>query len=171
MEFFKKKTNIDFMGIRKFSWTFSAILIIVSLTSIFVRGINWGLDFTGGYAIQASFPTAPDVGAVKEALDQVHLAHANVITFGSRKDLMITFSVKDLRNDLSAFAPNNNQALQTEIGAELKQALPEAQIVAINYTGPQVGAELAQTGILAMLIAIIVIMVYIALRFELKFAF
>ena len=170
MEFFKRKTNIDFMRIRKFSWIFSALLIMVSLVSIFSRGINWGLDFTGGYSIQESFVTAPNINQVKMALNQVGLLHADVITFGSTKDLMISFSAKELQADVSHLDTNTNQMLQGLISAKLSQALPEASITAINYTGPEVGSELAATGILAMVVAIIVIMLYIAMRFEIKFA-
>ena len=170
MEFFKKQTNIDFMGVRKISWTFSAILITVCLLSIFIRGINWGLDFTGGYSIQANFETTPDISAVKDALTQAGLAHADVITFGSTKDLMITFSAKDIKQDITNFDQSSNQAVQGTITSKFNQAVPEAHITQINYTGPQVGAELAQTGMLAMVVAILAIMIYIALRFEVKFA-
>lgn len=158
------------MSIRKYSWTFSAILITICLLSIFIRGINWGLDFTGGYAIQANFATTPDIADVKSALNQVGLAHADVITFGSTKDLMITFSAKDIKQDISNVDESTSTAVQNTITTEFNQALPNAQIISINYTGPQVGAELAQTGVLAMVVAILAIMIYIALRFEIKFA-
>jgi preprotein translocase subunit SecF len=169
MEFFKKRTNIDFMGIRKISWTFSALLITICLIAIFTRGINWGLDFTGGYAIQANFATTPDISEVKTSLNQVGLAHADVITFGSTKDLMITFSAKDINQDISN-ADQNSTTTQNTIATRFAQALPQAKLVSLAYTGPQVGAELAQTGVLAMVVAILAIMTYIALRFEIKFA-
>lgn len=169
MEFFKKRTNIDFMGIRKISWTFSAILITACLISIFTRGINWGLDFTGGYAIQANFQDTPDISQVKTALNQVGLNHADVITFGSTKDLMITFSAKDINEDITN-ADQSSATTQNIITSKFNQALPQAKIASLNYTGPQVGAELAQTGVLAMVVAILAIMTYIALRFEIKFA-
>jgi preprotein translocase subunit SecF len=170
MEFFKKQTHIDFMRIRKYSWTFSLCLILVCLTSIFTRGINWGLDFTGGYQIQTHMQTTPNIAQVKSALTDIGLAHANVITFGSSKDLMITFSVKDLKQDISVLENTSHQEIQNTINSKVHQALPTATIVSLNYIGPQVGAELAQTGILAMVVAILAIMLYIALRFEIKFA-
>lgn len=170
MEFFKKKTNIDFMSIRKYSWTFSAILITVCLLSIFIRGINWGLDFTGGYAIQANFAEVPSITDVKNDLAQSGLARADVITFGSTKDLMITFSAKDLQKDIRNFDTSSNQVIQNTITHDINTALPNAKIVSVDYTGPQVGAELAETGVLAMVVAILAIMTYIALRFEIKFA-
>ncbi len=167
MEFFSNKTNIDFLGLRKWSWAFSLFLILISFGSLATRGINWGLDFTGGYAIEVHFQATPNVDQVHEALANVGLAHADVVTFGSTKDLMLNFSPKDLSESGSSV---DSVALQNIITQKITAALPEASITQVSYTGSEVGGELAQTGILAMVVAIIAIMLYIALRFEIKFA-
>ncbi len=167
MEFFKRKTNINFLGIRKITWSISATLIIISLLSLGVRGINWGLDFTGGYAVEVQFQNPPSISEVKQDLASVGLAHANVITFGSSKDFMLNFSPKDLAETGTSI---DNKAMDGIVTGKVLQALPEAKIVQVNYTGSEVGSQLAQTGLLAMVVAIIAIMLYIALRFEVKFA-
>lgn len=164
MEFFLKKTNINFLGIRKWTWTFSLMLIIISFTSLAVRGINWGLDFTGGYSVEVHFQTAPNIGDIKNQLSRVGLTHANVVTFGSSQDLLLSFSPKDLPPEA------NSNMVETAVTAKVSAALPNTSIVQVNYVGSEVGSELAQTGILAMVVAIIAIMLYIALRFEIKFA-
>lgn len=167
MEFFSNKTNIDFLGLRKWTWAFSLLLILISFGSLATRGINWGLDFTGGYAIEVHFQTTPNVDQVHEALANVGLAHVDVITFGSTKDLMLSFSPKDLAESGSSV---DSAALQNRITQKITVALPQASITQVSYTGSEVGGELAQTGLLAMVVAIIAIMLYIALRFEIKFA-
>lgn len=167
MEFFKKKTNINFLGIRKWTWTISACFIIVSLLSLGIRGINWGLDFTGGYSVEVHFPAAPAIDDVKAKLAQVGLSQADVVTFGSSKDLLLSFSAKELaKSGISV----DSKTMQDIVSNDITSALPQAQIVQVNFTGSEVGSELAQTGILAMVVAIIAIMLYIALRFEIKFA-
>lgn len=167
MEFFSNKTNIDFLGLRKWSWAFSLLLILISFGSLATRGINWGLDFTGGYAIEVHFQQAPDVDQVHEALAGAGLAHADVVTFGSTKDLMLSFSPKDLAESGSSV---DSMTLQNVITQKIAAALPGGTITQVSYTGSEVGGELAQTGLLAMVVAIIAIMLYIALRFEIKFA-
>lgn len=167
MEFFKKKTNINFLGIRKLTWSISAALILISLASLGIRGINWGLDFTGGYSVQVHFQAPADIPKVKDELSTVGLERADVITFGSSEDLLLSFSPKDLADTGVAI---DSSAMENIVMGKIKTALPEAQVVAVNYTGSEVGGELAQTGILAMVVAIVAIMLYIALRFEIKFA-
>ncbi len=167
MEFFKKKTNINFLGIRKLTWSISATLILISLISLLVRGINWDLDFTGGYSVQVHFQTPANISAVKSELATVGLNRAEVVTFGSSEDLMLSFSPKNL---VGSGVSTEDSTMDTVVTSKVKSALPDAEIVQVNYTGSEVGGELAQTGILAMVVAIIAIMIYIALRFEIKFA-
>ena len=167
MEFFKAKTSIDFLGLRKWSWMFSLLLILTSCVSMGVRGMNWGLDFTGGYSIQVHFPTAPKISEVRHSLEYVGFEREDIVTFGSTKDLMLSFSPKDLAASGTSV---DSAQLQQVISDKITTALPNATITSINYTGSEVGSEMAQSGVLAMLVAIIAIMLYITLRFEIKFA-
>ena len=160
MEFFKAKTTIDFLGLRKWTWAFSALLIIISCVSMGVRGMNWGLDFTGGYSIQVHFQSTPKISEVRQALEQVGFEREDIVTFGSTKDLMLSFSPKDLKaSGTSVDSPQ----LQQVITDKMTMALPTATVTSVNYTGSEVGSEMAQTGVLAMLVAIIAIMLYISI--------
>lgn len=169
MEFFKRKTNIDFLGIRKWAAAFSLILVLVSIGSLLTRGINWGLDFTGGYAIQASYPTAPDINHIRTQIEGLGITHVNVVTFGSPRTIRIVLEPQqDMKKQVVV---QDSASEQDRLKAQVKAALgPTATITQMSYTGPEVGAQLAQRGMLAMLVAILATMAYIAFRFEMKFA-
>lgn len=169
MEFFKAKTNIDFLGIRKWTWGLSILLILASCVSVATKGINWGLDFTGGYSVQVAYQHTPEIKVIKQKLEAAGFAHSQVTTFGSPNDLKITL------------APTKSmEAKPAKQGAESEQDVIKAKVTNLlgagatiqqtNYIGPSVGAQLAQRGILAMFIAVLATMLYIALRFEMKFA-
>ena len=186
MEFFRQKTNIDFLGIKKWAALLSLILVLASLSCLYVKGLNWGLDFTGGYEFQLEYQTAPDLNQMNQQLENLGLEHFDLVTFGSTKEIMLSISpkshFKNIKNNNSQLSQANkanqaNQASQSEQSVQdqyktmVAQAFPSAKILSVNFVGPQVGAELAQRGMLAMLIAVIAIMIYIALRFEMRFAF
>lgn len=167
MEFFYKKTNIQFLGIKKWTGALSTFLIIASFVCLGVRGLNWGLDFTGGYNIQANFQTAPNLNTLRGALEKAGFDHSNAISFGSTKDVMISLAPQKSRGTVSGSKKTEQQVLTQDIQ---KIVGPKASIVSVDYVGPEVGKQLAQTGVLAMLIAVIATMIYIALRFEIRFA-
>lgn len=170
MEFFKAKPNIDFLGIRKWSWAFSAILIIASFVSIGVKGINWGLDFTGGYSVQVNYPSAPNLELLKHKLDQAGFSHSQVITFGSPDSVKITLAPTKAMIEQDK-AGSHKTSAQDEVKAKVMPLLgANASVQQTEYIGPSVGAQLAQRGILAMFIAVLATMLYIALRFEMRFA-
>ncbi len=157
MEFFKKHTNIDFMGLRKWTAIFSCVLFLASLTSLFVYGLNWGLDFTGGTQIQVSYPKPIELSQVRTQLAHAGFSEAVVQSYGTAEDVLISI------------APHNNVNQQQLITQVLK-ALPGATQKRVEYVGPQIGKELANKGVLAVLVALLGIMVYVALRFEYRFA-
>lgn len=168
MEFFKQKTQINFLGIRRWTYALSLALIIASFASIAIRGINWGLDFTGGYAVQISYQTTPDLNKVRADLKQAGIEHVDVVTFGSPRDLRITLAPEHGQQEVVS---SDNKTTQEKLAATVQSALgSQAHITQVSYTGPQVGAELAQSGLLAMVVLVIAIMVYIAMRFEMRFA-
>lgn len=156
MEFFKHKTNIDFMGVRKWSALLSIILFAASLTSLFVYKLNFGLDFTGGTQIQLSFPAVVDVEKIRSQLTQSGFAEAVVQNYGATNEILISLGTHDMD--------------QTHLTQTLLTALPDAQVKQIEFVGSQVGAELATKGALAILVALLCIMAYIAFRFEYRFA-
>lgn len=168
MEFFRKKTNIDFLGIKKWTGLLSIILVLVSIGSVMIKGMNWGLDFTGGYQIQLQYQQAPDVQSIKQAMEKAGLDHIDVVTFGSTKDIMLSLAPKKDMKKQAVQAGHNTE--QDNLRGLVAKTLPKASIVSVNYVGPEVGAELAQRGILAMIVALIATMIYIGLRFEMRFA-
>lgn len=177
MEFFRQKTNIDFLGIKKWAALLSLILVLASLSCLYVKGLNWGLDFTGGYEFQLQYQTAPDVNQMNQRLESLGLEHFDLVTFGSTKEIMLSISpkshFKNIQNSSANTQANiqSGQSVQDQYQSMVKQTFPDAKILSVNFVGPQVGAELAQRGMLAMVIALIAIMIYIALRFEMRFAF
>ena len=185
MEFFRQKTNIDFLGIKKWAALLSLILVLASLSCLYVKGLNWGLDFTGGYEFQLEYQSTPDLDQMNQQLENLGLEHFDLVTFGSTKEIMLSISPKShfkniTHSSLSAQSAQSAQSEQSEQSEQstqdqyktmVAQTFPKAKILSVNFVGPQVGAELAQRGMLAMLIAVIAIMIYIALRFEMRFAF
>jgi preprotein translocase subunit SecF len=168
MEFFKK-TNIDFLGIKKFTSALSIIICVLSLACIAVKGINFDLDFTGGYSIQANYPESVDTTVVHKSLDKAGFGHSEVIHFGSDKTIMIRMMPKQYMKTHTV--SGTEQTVQDLLKQHLKKALGKnADIKSVSYIGPEVGKELTQKGILAIFIAVLATMIYIALRFDLKFA-
>lgn len=160
MEFFKQNTKIDFMAQRKWAAIFSSILFLLSIFSLAVYGLNWGLDFTGGTQIQLSFPQTVDLNQVRDRLQTAGFKEAEVKSFGTSKDVLISLVPKKEN------AEQNKDAVINQV----LQVLPEAKVQQVDYIGPQVGQELATKGALAIVVALLGTMIYIALRFEFRFA-
>src|SRR5262245_3918569 len=89
MEFFKKKTSIRFMETRRWSYTVSGVLIVGSLLLLAVRGLNLGIDFTGGVVLELSFPQAAEIERVRSALDGAGFGEASVQSFGTARDVLV----------------------------------------------------------------------------------
>lgn len=157
MEFFKKQTNIDFLGLRKWTAVLSLILCLGSIFSLLFHGLNWGLDFTGGTQLQVSFSKSADMSEVRAQLAKAGFADAVVQSYGTSQDVLIT---------IAAHEKVDQQVLKQKV----MQALPGASLKRVEYVGSQVGAELAAKGALAVLIAMLGTMLYIAIRFEYRFA-
>ena len=163
MEFFKHNTQIDFMAQRKWAAMISIILFLFSMGSLLMHGLNWGLDFTGGTQIQLNYAQPADLSSIREKLDAAGFAEAVVISYGTSKDVLVTLVPKSKTILLDS-------ATQTKVVTDVKNALPGANVVQVNYIGPQVGKEMAGKSILAILFALLGTMVYIAFRFDLRFA-
>lgn len=161
MEFFKQNTNIDFMAQRKWAAVLSVILFVLSITSFAVYGLNWGLDFTGGAQIQLNFPTEANLNQIRDSLQQAGFNDAQVMNYGTSKDVLVKVPAgKQVDGEIDKDA----------IVKQVVKVLPEAKVQQVDYIGPQVGQELATKGALAIVIALIGTMIYIALRFDLRFS-
>ena len=161
MEIFKKLTHIDFLGKRKLAFAFSAILIIIALGSLITRGLNFGLDFTGGTLIEVSYPSSVELDSVRKALDGAGFEDAVVQHFGTSKEVLVRIAP---REGLST----------AQIGDKVIAALrkgranggQDVEMRRQEFVGPQVGDELKEDGGIAMLVALACILVYVTLRFE-----
>lgn len=157
MEFFNPNSRIDFMGARKWTALFSAVIFVISILALLINGLNWGLDFTGGTQIEVSFPKAVDLSVVRHNLYQAGFKEAQVVSYGTSRDVLISIAPHE---DLK-------QSAQVE---KVLAALPGAVKQRADFIGPQVGAELATKGALAVFVALLATMIYIAMRFEFRLA-
>lgn len=161
MEFFRRTPNIDFMGKRRITYVISALLIIGSFALLATRGLNLGIDFTGGVVVEVSYPTTADVDGARAALAQAGFQDAQVQAFGSSRELAVRVP------------PAANEDI-SEISRRVAEALgrnnPGVQIRRTEVVGPQVGEDLTEQGGLAILFTFIGILIYVGFRFEKKMA-
>jgi preprotein translocase subunit SecF len=162
MQLFKNPTSFDFMSKRTMAVGFSVILLFVAIGSMATRGLNFGLDFTGGTLIEMKYSHAVDLGMVRSTMETSGFPEAVVQHFGTASDIMIRI------------APRENQSnadISTTVMAALRGADEgEVEMRRVEFVGPQVGDELAEDGALAMIYALICILVYVGFRFEYRFA-
>lgn len=161
MQIFKGKLAIDFMGKRRFALVLSTILIIVSITSIVMRGLNFGIDFTGGTLIEVGYPQTVELASVRDALAAAGYAEAQAQHFGTSSDVLIRIAPR---------AGKESAQLSEEVLAALKQQDAGIDMRRVEFVGPQVGEELTEQGGLAMIYALIGILIYIIVRFQWRFA-
>jgi preprotein translocase subunit SecF len=159
MEFFHKKTSYPFMGTRRRWYVISTILIVAALTSFVARGLNLGIDFTGGVVLELQFPQAADIEKVRSEVEQAGFAHAAVQSFGSSRDVMVRLLPQE--------GEDTNKVAASVLGA-IKASEPNVQLMRTEVVGPQVGAELANKGAMAILFTFIGILIYVAFRFQWK---
>jgi preprotein translocase subunit SecF len=161
MEFFSKKTHIDFMGKRKLAIVLSSVLILASIASLVVRGLNFGIDFTGGTLIEVSYPDPADLGGLREVLGEAGYGDVQMQHFGTSRDVLIRVAPR---------AELASAQISEDILAALKHADAAVEMRRVEFVGPQVGEELTEQGGLAMLYALIGILIYVSLRFEYRFS-
>ncbi|MGF1613368.1 MAG: protein translocase subunit SecF [Gammaproteobacteria bacterium] len=162
MEFFKIKLDFDFMSQRRVAYVFSSILMVVAVLSLILRGLNFGIDFTGGTLIEIEYPRAVEVAEVRATLAETGFDDALVQQFGTAHDILIRVAPRE------GVGP---EEVSDRIFRSLQQASGSAlDLRRVEFVGPQVGEELREDGGLALLIALGAILVYIAFRFEYRLA-
>lgn len=164
MEFFKHNTKIDFMAQRKWAAVLSVIAITLSFISFAIYGLAWGLDFTGGTQLQLSYEQPADLAAIHDNLEKAGFGDAVIISYGTSKDVLVSLVPKD-KTEMA-----QDSKAQAEIVKQVLAALPGAKMEQVDYIGPQVGAEMASKGLLAIIVALCGTMIYIAIRFGWFFA-
>ena len=152
----------DFMRWSKLAFIFSLMMIIASITTISTKGLNWGLDFTGGTLIEVSFKNPADLPLIRESLAESGFGDAIVQNFGTARDVMVRLQPRDgIKGEVLG-----NQiidALKTGTGQQVEMRR-------VEFVGPNVGDELAEAGGLAILIALLCILLYVSVRFEWRLA-
>ena len=161
MKLLSNKTEIDFMGKRRAAVTLSVVLIVVSIGSLATRGLNFGIDFTGGLLMEVGYEGAADLQGIRDQLAGAGFDDAQVQNFGNASDVLIRMLPR----------PDVNTA---QLGEQILKALQTADgsvdLRRIEFVGPQVGEELTERGGTAMIFALLMILAYIMLRFQWKFA-
>jgi len=157
------ESSYDFMGNRQLAMYISGALLAIAVLAILIRGLNLGVDFTGGYTIEVGYDTPPDIQQIRDVLVAAELPDAAVQNFGSSTDVLIRMAAAEdgkggaaLSNDvLSALTPTSSTPIDMR---------------RVEFVGPQVGEELRETGGIAVLMALAAIVIYIWFRFEKKFS-
>ncbi|PPC97141.1 protein translocase subunit SecF [Methylotenera mobilis] len=161
MEFFRVKKDIPFMSYGRLTTAISMITFILAIVFLATRGLNFGVDFTGGTMIEVNYPHAADLNKIRTTIDGIGLKDATVQNFGTSRDVLIRLPVR---------AGLTGAQLSDKVLGSLKAVDSSVQMSRIEFVGPQVGAELYEKGSLALLLVIAGIMIYLAMRFEWRFA-
>jgi preprotein translocase subunit SecF len=161
MHFSKGKLSIDFMGKRNMAFILSTILLVISITALVVRGLNFGIDFTGGTLIEVGYPDAVELDPIRTALTDAGFDNAQVQHFGSSRDVLVRIAPQ---------VDKESAQLSEEVIAGLQEQNDAVNMRRVEYVGPQVGEDLTEQGALAMIYALIGILIYIMVRFQWRFA-
>ncbi|MDQ6982194.1 MAG: protein translocase subunit SecF [Mariprofundus sp.] len=163
MQLIRPDINIDFIGKRKIALAISALMILISLGMLAAKGLNFGIDFTGGTLVEVKFDKAPTIADVRNSISPKGFGNAVIQEFGSPEEILIRVQNKD---------GEKSSTISTAIldGLSEKFTADAVEMRRVEFVGPQVGEELTQAGIMAVLIAMLAILVYITFRFEFRFA-
>ena len=154
--------KIDFMGKRGLWVTISAVLSLIAVLSLAIRGLNYAVDFTGGTVIEASFKESADLADVRTRLEQAGLKGPMVQNFGSSREVLIRLAPQE--------GATNKDIKDKVMGAVNAGSSNPAEMTRIEFVGPQVGDDLAEGAVLALLMATLGILIYVAWRFEWRFS-
>jgi preprotein translocase subunit SecF len=160
-----KELNFDFMKLRNIAMIFSAILLIISIAALVTRGLNLGLDFTGGTLLEVSYQQPADIEKIRGQLDESGFLGSTVQHFGSETDVLIRMA-EAYRDTLGAEVLEALRVGSVEEG----KAFNDVELRRSEFVGSQVGEELRDQGGLALLMALFVVMLYVSFRFQFKFS-
>ncbi len=161
MELFRIKKDIPFMSYGRITTAISLITFIIAVFFLATKGLNYGVDFTGGTVMEVNYPQAANIDGIRKAVDSIGLKDATVQNFGTSRDVLIRLPLK---KDLSI------AQLSETVTKALQVADPKAEVRRVESVGSQVGDELYSNGGLALLLVCAGIMIYLAIRFEWRFA-
>lgn len=159
-EIIKSNINFDFVGKRKYAYTFSGILILLSLLSLTLRGPNYGVDFAGGSIVQVKFAGPVSIDKIRDGLRAIQVENVSIQSIGDAKDseYLLRTDVMETGQDFTA---RLTQSLETATGSKV-------DIRRLEMVGPQVGSDLKEKALLAILFSLLLTAIYISGRFEFK---
>lgn len=160
MEFFRIKRDIPFMSWGKYTTTISLATFIIAVFFIVTKGLNLGVDFTGGTVMEVGYTQAADLNRVRNTLAKIGMSDASVQNFGTSSDVLIRLPAKPEKSSAQLSEIVMTALHQDDITVEMRR---------VEFVGPQVGEELIENGALALLVVSLGIIAYLAVRFEWKF--
>lgn len=160
MEFFRFSRDIPFMSWGKYTTFISLLSFILAVFFLTTKGLNLGVDFTGGTVLEISYSQPADLDKVRNMLADLEMSDASVQNFGTSRDVLIRLPIK---------AELSSAQLSETVMNALRQEDKTVEIRRVEFVGPQVGKELLESGALALLFVSIGIVIYLAIRFEWKF--
>jgi len=162
MRLIKEKTSIDFLGARRrvIALVLSALLVIASIVSLATRGLDFGIDFTGGILLEVGYPAAADLDSIRRELAAAGFNDAQVQLFGAENDVLVRLPPQD----------GNVEEIRASLQATLAASGESVELRRVEFVSPQVGEELTEQGGLAMIFALLMIFAYVMFRFQWKFA-
>lgn len=163
MRLIKDKTNIDFLGLtrRRIALSISALAIVVSLASLATRGLDFGIDFTGGVLLEVAYPDTANVDDIRNNLTDAGFSDAQVMRFGSDTDVLVR---------LPPQLENEADEIRVRLQTTLESSGDTVDLRRVEFVSPQVGEELTEQGGLAMIMALLMIFGYVMFRFQWKFS-
>ena len=153
--------NYDFIGKRRWAYIVSALVTLIGLVSLVTQGLRYDIDFTGGTLVQVRFEKTPTVGAIRAGLNRINLGESIIQEFGDTQEFII-------RLPLAAGTDSQQTAKRIEAALGQEPSLGKFEVRRVEFVGPQVGKELQWQAVYAVLFGLIGILLYIALRFDLK---
>ncbi len=166
----KNRKEINFMSGGRIALIFSALLIFISVASLIFRGLELGVDFTGGTVMELSYPTAVEPTEVRQILLENGYDDLTVQHFGSVEKILLRMAPQDEKTDIKSGKQDKNAQLSNNVLKTLHAKTPGIKMDRVEFVGPQIGEELREQGGLAMLYALIGILIYVAFRFEFRFS-
>jgi len=160
MEFFHKVPHINFLGVRKFAMGMSIVVLLAAIASLAVRGLNFGVDFTGGVTVQVAYPASVDLKQVRSALASGGFENAVAQNYGTPQEVLIRLQVRG----------QSEKDAGDKVLAALQKSEPKVRLEQVNFVGPEVGKDLATKGALAFAVTLFGILIYIVMRFEWRLA-
>jgi len=162
MDIIKSDTKINFLRFSNVALIISALVLIAGIVSLSTKGLNFGLDFTGGTLIELHYPEAPEINEVRQILEQQGFEEFVVQTFGTASDIVVRIPVDE--------GGESDAEVSTRVLEALSAQAPDIEMRRVEFVGPQIGQELAEQGGLALLYVLIGVLLYVSFRFQWRFA-